>query len=220
MKDLFEEEAKALKTLPPTAYEMEQFHEGIVRQDGHVRFGNKYYSVDETYRGKAVVVLGGTRQVSIYHAGTLLEVHERLTDPHRSKSTKAKHLKPWEQVLQDNSFYRRRAHAVGPHVEKMIEDLLAQGQGFVDTRKIWGVLSLDKRYDAGRIDEACRRALELGQTGYRAVKRLLEWQDTLVPVPLEEAPVRTAGAQPPHKYVRPLSVYREPLNLFPKEAQA
>lgn len=218
-KDLFEAEAPALKALPPTAYEVEEFHEGIVRQDGHVRFGNKYYSVDEIFRGKPVVVLGGARQVSIYHAGKLLEVHERLTDPHQSKSTKTKHLKPWEQVMQDNSFYQRRAQALGPHVDEMIQNLLVQGQGFVDTRKIWGILSLDKRYDAGRIDEACRRALELHQTGYRAVKRLLEWEDTIVPAP-SEAPARGAEARPRHKYARPLSVYREQLNLFPKEAQA
>jgi transposase len=83
---MFEEEAKALKALPATAYEVEQFHEGVVRQDGHVRFGNKYYSVEERYRGKTVVVLGGARQVSIYHGGKLLEVHERVTDPVVSKS--------------------------------------------------------------------------------------------------------------------------------------
>jgi len=42
-----EEEAKALKPLPLVAYEIEQFHEGPVRQDGHVRFHNKYYSLDD-----------------------------------------------------------------------------------------------------------------------------------------------------------------------------
>ncbi len=64
---LVQEEAPALKLLPVLSYEVEQFSEGIVRQDGHVRFANKYYSVDEIYQGKSVVILGSAQQVSIYH---------------------------------------------------------------------------------------------------------------------------------------------------------
>ena len=83
-RELFEqEEAKVLKPLPPVAYEIEQFHEGQVRQDGHVRFHNKYYSLDDQYIGKAVVVLGNSKQISIYYEGKLLEVHARITDSHQ-----------------------------------------------------------------------------------------------------------------------------------------
>ena len=67
--DLLAAERTALPPLPSTAYAVEQFHEGPVRQDSHVRFDGKYYSVDEQHCGKSVVVLGGTRQVSIYLAG-------------------------------------------------------------------------------------------------------------------------------------------------------
>ena len=111
-----------------------------------MRFANKYYSVDEKYIGESVVVLGGVKQVSIYHKGKLLEVHPRITDPHQSKSTKPEHLKPWERAMQDDSMYRQRAAALGPHVDEMILKLLGRGQGFIDTRKIWGILSLDKEY--------------------------------------------------------------------------
>lgn len=52
--DVFsEEERAALKSLPAIAYEIEEFHEGPVRKDGHVRFRNKYYSVEESYGARA-----------------------------------------------------------------------------------------------------------------------------------------------------------------------
>jgi transposase len=215
--DLLEEESKALKGLPATAYELEQYHEGIVRQDGHVRFGSKYYSVEERYRGKSVVVLGGRQQVSIYHAGRLLEVHERLTDPWRSKSTKEHHLKPWERALRDDSVYRKRALALGPHVDRMIQEILSEGRGFIDTRKVWGILSLDKRYRAERIDEACRRALDLGQAGYRAVKRFLEWEEFRKVSLADSGPSRSSPTPP--KHARPLTVYREQMALFAEKVQ-
>ena len=87
--DVFsEEERAALKPLPALAYEVEEFHEGQVRKDGHVRFRNKYYSVEEVYCSQKVIVIGNSRQVSIYHKGKLIEVHNRITDPYISKSTK------------------------------------------------------------------------------------------------------------------------------------
>lgn len=218
-RELFvEQEAKALRSLPPVAYEIEQFHEGRVRQDGHVRFQNKYYSLDENYVGKAVVVLGDLKQISIYYEGKLLEVHARITDPHQTKSTKLKHLKPWERSLQDDSVYRRRAARLGCSVEQMVVRLLKQGQGFIDTRKIWGILSLDKRYGAERINEACRRALELQSLSYRTVKHFLEVEEEVVALKRHsEAAPPPSSVKPAPKHVRPLSVYQEQLSLLMNE---
>jgi transposase len=211
-----QEEAAALKPLPALAYEAEQFHEGIVRKDGHVRFQSKYYSVDEDHVGQSVVVLGSSKLVSIYRGGKLLEVHERIIDPYQSKSTKPQHLKPWERAMGNGSVHRQRAALLGPHVEQVILRLLERGQGFIDTRKIWGILSLDKRYPAQRIDRACRRALELKRLSYRTVKSLLEaeevGQETAGSDGSHEAPSQQKKAG--HKHVRPLSVYREQLLLF------
>ncbi len=213
-----EEEVRALKPLPLLAYEVEQFHEGIVRQDGHVRFQSKYYSLDEKYKGETVVVLGDLRQVAIYHKGKHLEVHDRITDPNVSKSTKLQHLKPWERAMKDGSVYRKRAAQLGPNVDEMILRLLEQGQGFIDTRKIWGILSLDKRYDAAQIDTACRRSLELDRLSYRAVKGFLELDEAQQALQraAATAPAPQGGTtpkQPLPKHVRPLSVYQEQLSL-------
>jgi hypothetical protein len=216
-----DQERGALRPLPALAYQLEQFHEGIVRQDGHVRFANKYYSVDEQYTGESVVILGSTQLVSIYLRGKLLEVHDRITDPDQSKSTKPHHLKPWERALEDGSVYRRRAALLGPHVEELVVRLLKLGHGFIDTRKIWGILSLDKRYSAQRIDRACRRALEVQRLSYRSVKSLLEAEEAGSLLGEQTAAITDGSPdlaseqkKVRHKHVRPLSVYREQLWLF------
>lgn len=219
--DRLAEERGVLKSLPATAYEVEEFHEGLVRQDGHVRFDHKYYSVDKQHCGTSVVVLGSARQVSIYHAGKLLEVHDRLTDPLKSKSTKPHHLNPGERDLLSTEPYRQRARALGPQVDVMIEKILTHGEGFTALRKVWGILSLDKRYSASRIDGACGRALVVGQVGYQAVKRWLLWEDTQGALP---AHTTDDGHDSPvigeNKFVRPLSVYQEQVELIPKEVKS
>jgi hypothetical protein len=172
--DVFLEEAEALKPLPGIAYEIEDFHEGTVRKDCHVRFRSKYYSVEEEYRDQDVSVIGDSKQVSIYHKGKLIEVHDRITDPFISKSTKECHKAPWQRSIKEGSFYRKRAAKLGPYVEEIIVRLLTQGNGFIDTRKVWGILSLDKKYSADDINEACQKALSVDAISYRSILTFLQ----------------------------------------------
>jgi transposase len=208
-------EAKALRALPPLSYEPETFSSGAVRRDGHVRFENKYYSLPERFIGSRVVLLGSASHVAIYCEGKLIETHERVTDPLRSKSTKMEHLKPWEREMLDDSIYRTRARAIGADVDRFVERVIARGQGFVDTRKIWGVLSLDKTFTKERINEACRQAIALDTLSFRMVKSLCKLTDPPEAPSADERAASSLQQQHSHhhKFVRPLSVYEEQLEL-------
>jgi hypothetical protein len=208
-QDVFKSiEATALKTLPALAYEMEEFHEGFVRRDGCVRFRNKYYYVDENLSGKEVVVLGDKFKVSIYFKGKLLEVHDRITDPHISKAIKPHQLKPYERILEDGALYIKRGEHIGPFTAQLITQILAQGQGFVDTRKVWGILSLDKKFEKSKIENACKLAYEMNSPHYRTVEQLVRL--TTPPPPTATPTSNPAGS---NKFVRPLSEYNQ-LILF------
>lgn len=205
--DLVTLESDNLKSLPPLAFEREEFGEGIVRQDGHVRFGNKYYSVDEKLIKEDLFIVANQHQVLLYHKGKLVEVHQRLTDPHRSKQTKPHHLKPWEQAMKDDSLYRKRAARLGPDVERLIIILIQQGHGFIDTRKIWGILSLDKKHSADVINRACRDAIEMGSYSYRTVVSLCSISAK------GKAEMPTLRVEK-HQFTRPLDEYKKQLELI------
>jgi hypothetical protein len=222
IEQLLQIEAQQLKSLPALAYEPEEVAEGKVRRDGHVRFDSKYYSLEEKLIGEKVLILANSARVSIYHQGRLAETHDRIpgNDSYRTKSTKTHHLKPWERELQNGSLYRKRAQAIGPDVDRVVVAILSQGDGFIDTRKIWGILSLDKSYAPAQINEACRQALELGSLSYRMIKSLLKLLPQPKPDPKENQnsrqPVTSpAQGQPAqNKFVRPMSVYEEQLKLL------
>jgi hypothetical protein len=201
-----QEEAAALKPLPAISYEIEEFHEGIVRKDCHVRFRDKYYSVEEDYRCKDVVVIGDSRQVSIYHKGKLIEVHDRITDPNISKSTKECHKSPWQRSIMEGSYYRKRAAKLGPYVEEIIVRLLIQGNGFIDTRKVWGILSLDKKYSAEDINEACQKALSVDAISYRSVMTFLQLKAAGRQKDKKESSVTQTKTS---KFVRPIEEYQQ-----------
>ncbi|MGH7175738.1 MAG: IS21 family transposase [Tepidisphaeraceae bacterium] len=214
-----------LRTLPALAYEIEESTTSTVRQDGHVRFANRYYSLDERFIGEDVLILGSNTQLAIYHAGQLIETHQRLIDPYRVKQTKPQHLKPWERSLSEDSIYRQSARKLGPFVEQMIVIVLHQGQGFIDTRKVWGILCLDKEYAPEAINAACQRALDLKTHGYRAVRRFLKQSPKAkrslaanprsTPSYENESTVASEPSLVQYKYTRDLSVYSQQLALIP-----
>jgi transposase len=206
-------EKEKLKPLPTLAYAIEEYHEGVIRKDGHVRFKGKYYSLDEQYIEKEVVVLGSRESVSIFLKGKLLEVHEKIKNPHQSKSTKPHHLKPWERSMEDHSIYLDRAQKIGPDVKELIRTILLQGQGFIDNRKVWGILTLDKTHSNFEINKACEQAIELQSYSYRTVKSLL----TLNQKPSEKKETiqnQKNGKAKQNRFVRPISEYEEQLDMI------
>lgn len=172
-----DKEANDLSILPNNAYEVEEYSQAKVRSDGHARFNNKYYSVGDKYYKQEVFIIGNTKVVEIYLKGKLLETHQRISNPYQSKSTKEHHKKPWERLASDYHNYIERAEKIGTSVKEMISNILKAGNGFVDYRKIWGILSLDKNYSSDAINRACADALQCDRLGYNAVLSFLNMND-------------------------------------------
>lgn len=211
-EEVFEKEEKqAFKHLPVEPYEIEEYHKGVVRKDGCIRFRGKYYAVTEEYVGKEVVVIGNSSQVSIYCAGNLIEVHDRITNPHQSKSIKPHHKKPWERTFNEHSVYRKRARALGGWVEELVIAILGEGNGFIDFRKIWGILSLDKKFSSEIIDQACQIAFEQERLSYRAVKDYAERLSAMADIgnQPEQQKLKVSSA----KFTRDISQYSNFIQL-------
>ena len=198
-------EALTLNDLPKLAYKIEEYHMGKVRKDGHVRFRNKYYSVGEDYIGKQVFVIGSMDTVEIFFLGNLIETHHRVKSSYQSKSTKKHHLKPHEQVMQDNDYLLNKAEKIGDKVKEMVESILLRGRGYVDTRSIWGILSLDKDHSKAQVNKACGYALECDQLGYQAVMRFINV------IPKEEKLIEKSSG---NKFVRDPEEYGVQLDLL------
>ena len=204
-------EAPALKSLPALAYEIEEYGEGTVRLDGFVCFKGKFYSVDDALRGKEVTIVANGTRIAIYSNGHLAETHDRIRSPHQSKSIKPHHQKSWERTLSDHAHYLRRAAGIGPDVERMVQAILLGSEGFIDTRRVWGILSFEKTYRPEVINEACRKAFELNLLSYQAVRGLLK----ISPKTKTEkgVPPTINSENETHKFVRPISEYKAQLQL-------
>jgi len=199
-------EAGSLKPLPAIAYEREEVAYPKVRRDGYARFSNKYYALADEWIGKEIVVVATGTQVALYGGGRLVEIYDRLpASSPQTHATKDHLKKPWQKLEEENEGYLLLARKIGPNAEAFVRAALSRGQGFVDTRIIWGLLSLDKKYPKFVIDQAAGIALEMQTLSSRLVERLIKLTQApsvaRVSLPIETAP----------KFIRPMSVYRDHL---------
>ncbi len=172
--EIFEsQERQALRALPQVPYEIETILIGSVRLDGYVRYLNKYYRVDTRLKGQSATMIGNGEKLSIYCAGRLLEVYDVIKDKFQRQSCKDHYKSSSETNLQNHAHYIKQAEAIGANVARMIQIILARGEGFVDTRVVWGILTLNKKYPDTLIDKACGSAIELGSISLRTLHALL-----------------------------------------------
>jgi transposase len=205
--EVFEnQEQKTLRDLPQTPYEIETILNGFVRRDGYVRFLNKYYRVDLRLSGQSVTLIGNGEKLSIYCAGRLLEVYDVIKDKFQRQACKDHYKSSSETKLQNHSHYIKQAEAIGGNVARMIQIILSRGEGFVDTRVVWGILTLNKKYQNVLIDKACASAIEIGSISLRTVHSFLNMTPK---VKMETEKFNTTGG----KFTRPMSEYRAHLRV-------
>ena len=158
--------------------QVEDLRGNKVRQDGHVECGGKHYSVEEHFIGKKVSGVENNGVIELYHHGMVIERHAKIIDPKQNSSTKENHLGPWRRALELNSIYRKNARRYGVSVEDFVVAVIKQGQGFIDTALIFGVLNQEKIYEAKTINEVCKHALDIDSVNYKTVMMLLKLKPT------------------------------------------
>lgn len=212
------DEAALLKPLPLMRYELETIVHSKVRADGYVRFANKYYRVDARLKGENALVIGNTTQVSIYCKGRLLELYERIQEKFTAKACKDHYKESWEKTLQDHGHYLKRAQDIGPSVERFVNIVLARDGGFVDTRVIWGLLTLNKKYANADIEKSCESALELSQVNLQTIRQLLNIMAKPKTKEIQKDDLTTAQVAG-GKFARPMSEYKNHLILVHSQSE-
>jgi transposase len=165
----------ALRPLPPVPFEYAEWKHARVNLDYHIAVDHHAYSVPHALVHEAVEVRLTATMLEVFHAGHRVAAHRRsaqrggfTTDPaHMPKSHQAHH--EWRP-----SRFIAWAGTIGPQTAALVAAILADRphpeQGY---RSCLGILRLAKRYDAGRLEAACARALAAGARSYRHVDAIL-----------------------------------------------
>jgi len=192
---MFEEERAHLKALPLLG--MQYFNEAVrtVCDDSCVRVDHSSYAARPAVIGTKVLVRIYAQRIEIRNINTaaLLRTHPRAERPGTVV------LPQDERVFNPSRETRlilRQASEIGAHASRLCELLFAI-EGRVGQRKLWGIVSLARRYPASCVDAACAQALEQGIYSYKRVLALTEALFAQAMAAIEAAPsgAPVAGAK-------------------------
>ena len=206
-RELFERlERAVLGALPDRPFVYGTWKDAKVSIDYHVVAQGHYYSVPFVLVGEEVEVRLSAMTVEVFFRGQRVASHHRsskrgahTTNPDHMPLSHRKHLE-WSP-----SRFIRWAKKIGPETAKLVEAILTERphpeQGY---RSCLGILRLEKKYGAKRLEAACARAFAAGARSYRHVDSILK--NGLDSMPL---PDRRSAAPPiTHENIRGAGYYQ------------
>jgi len=166
-------EQPLLLPLPATPPEIASWAEVRVHRDAHVSFDKALYSVPARLIGVRLWLRATATLVQCFHEHELVATHPRRGPGQRS--TVRDHLPPDAEAfaMADPQYCLRQAARIGPACRGLIERLFAH-RVLDQLRAAQGVIRLEKKFGAVRLEAACARALSFDDPRYRTVKTILD----------------------------------------------
>ena len=189
-------DAPNLKPLPTDPWVHAEWKRCRVGLDYHIALERHHYSVPHRFARREIEARFTARTVEIFLCGERIAVHMR-------GSGNGRHTTIPEHMPSSHRRYgewtpakiREEAARIGPMlsllVEKIIEGRPHPEQGY---RSCLGIIGLEKRFGAERLEAAALRALEIQARNYPSVKSILEKGLDKVPVP--KSPAEPLGRAP------------------------
>lgn len=187
-QQLFDDiERAALKPLPAKRFIFATWKKARVNIDYHIAADKHYYSVPYSLAREQVEVRMSALVVEVFHKGKRVASHQRSYKPGRHSTIAAHMPKAHQRHLEwTPSRLIQWASKMGPStkalVSAILEDRPHPEQGY---RSCLGILRLEGRYGADRLEAACLRALRVRARSYKRVESILKHGLDRSPLPDE-----------------------------------
>ncbi len=168
------EVAPALGPAPLGRYDLPHWGWAKVARDHHVQVLRSLYSVPGHLIGTRVQVRADQALVKILHRGEVIKIHPRQRPGGRVTDAEDLPAERTVYAMRDLDKLCALATRHGPSVGVYAEAVLDTPLPWTKMRQVYRLLGLVKRFGPDRVDEACRRALEVETVDVGLIARMLE----------------------------------------------
>jgi transposase len=178
-----EEEAVALRSLPPLPFEPIEWKKAKVHTDAHIVFDKRMYSVPWTFMGSDVEVRATQKAVAIYAGEERIATHDRSGTS--CWSTLDAHLPECRADYRHRSrtYWEGKARAMGEDVLQYVQEVFDAEDVKSNLRAVQAIVSHLRLYPVERAQAACRRASFFGNHTLQGIKNILRKALDLEPLP-------------------------------------
>lgn len=176
-----QQERHLLKALPGEPFSSKKVVQLTVQRNYHIQLSedHRYYSVPYQYVGKKVKVLYDAKVVEVYLEAERIALHIRKGH-NKAYTTLAEHMPPHHQQMQQIKGWNRddllaQASRIGPSTRQAVA-LMLENSIYIEQnyKACFGMLMLQKKFTAIRLEAACSRALQGSRVNYTMIKNILE----------------------------------------------
>jgi hypothetical protein len=171
------EEKDYMLPLPASPYELAQWGKAKVQPNCHIAFQRKFYSVPFEHLGEEVDIRATQSTVEIFYHHQRIASHKRLWGK-ANYATITEHMPPDKVFFADwdRDRFLTWAEGIGNATRRVIEAILdravVEQQAY---RSCFGVLNLQKKYSAQRLERASSFILSrTSAPTYQQLKNILE----------------------------------------------
>jgi transposase len=195
----------ALQPLPRAPFVYAEWKQARVNLDYHIELGGHYYSTPYQLVGKEVEVRSTSGTVEIFYQGKRVASHVRSSKLHVA-STNAAHRPKSHQAYLEWTPTRilEWAGKVGPFTARLVGNILtSKPHPEMGYRSALGVIRLERKYGAERLESACTRAVRMKLCRFQSVKSMLQSGLDRQPLPelvLMPSPVAHKNLRGPEYY--------------------
>lgn len=177
-KSVFTEfDLPALKPLAVKPFEMAFWKIATVTFNYHIETDKMYYSVPYEFIQKKVDVKISHSVIEVYFNHVRICSHARLHGRAGQYSTIQEHMPPnhKEYIAWDGGRFLAWACKIGDCTRELVQEILASRKIEQQAYKsCFGLLKLAERYSATRLENACKKAMELKSPSYTTVSNILK----------------------------------------------
>jgi transposase len=172
------DEKEALRPLPASDFEKKYYAELKVENNCCVYLARDkhYYSVPYEHIGEKVQIIYTRTLVKIFCRNALVATHLRTVGT--GYTTQPEHLCSAHRFYRDRSpeFYIRQAEKKSEALKSLIEDIFERSNRppELSYKTCDGLLSLARKTDPVRFEEACQIARDAGKYSYHFVRNMIE----------------------------------------------
>ena len=166
----------ALQPLPAGRFVYAEWKRARVNLDYHVELDQHYYSTPYQLVGKEVDVRSTSGTVEIFYQGNRVASHARSRQAHKATTEDGHRPKSHQQYLEwTPTRIIEWAGKVGPFTARLVEGILtSKPHPEMGYRSALGVIRLERKYGAERLEAASTRAVRLKLYRFQSVKSMLK----------------------------------------------
>lgn len=168
------EEHALLLPAPAEPYDLPVYRRAKVHRDHHIEVARSLYSVPGGLIGQLVDVRADSALVRVSHRGQVVKVHPRMAPGRRSTDPEDLPADKTVFAMRDLDKLLAKATREGEAVGRYAAALLEVPLPWTRMRAVYRLLGLVGKWGAGRVDDACRRALDAEAVDVGLIARMLE----------------------------------------------